>query len=386
MTNSLKTTRRSFLATGATLGMACAFSAAAETSPKSGAETLRLTFRPYETQLRHTFTVAAASRKTTPGVLVELSYDGHVGYGEASMPPYLGESPESVTAFLKRVDLSRFSDSFESEAILEYVDDIAEGNTAAKASIDIALHDLTGKLLGVPCYKMFGGSVDRIPPTTFTIGIDKEEVVRQKTREAGDTYKILKVKLGLDTDKMMIETIRSVTDLPLAVDVNQGWKDRSMALEMIHWLKEKGVVMVEQPLPKNQLDDAAWLTARSPLPVFADESLQRRNDILPLKGCFSGINIKLMKCTGMREAWKMIDLGRACGMKIMLGCMVETSCAIAAAVHLSPFADFLDLDGNLLISNDPFRGVRLENGRQLPSDKPGLGLIKIETPIENERG
>ena len=192
--------------------------------------------------------------------------------------------------------------------------------------------------------------------------------------EAAGKFNILKVKVGLDTDEEMIRTIRTVTDVPLAVDANQGWKDRSKALDEIFWLKEQGVVLVEQPLPIAALDDTAWLTERSPLPIIADESVQRLADIRGLAGAFNGINIKLMKCTGMREAIKMVHTARALGMKVMLGCMTETSCAVSAAAQLSPLADFADLDGNLLISNDRFTGVTVVDGRLTLPDRPGLGL------------
>jgi len=175
----------------------------------------------------------------------------------------------------------------------------------------------------------------------------------------------------------MINTIRSVTDLPLAVDANQGWKDRQKALDEIFWLKEQGVVMVEQPMAVDRLDDIAWITERSPLPIFADESIQRLRDIPGIKGAFAGINIKLMKCTGMREAWKMLNYARAEGMRVMIGCMTETSCACTAAAQLSPAVDFADLDGNLLISNDRFTGMTVRDGRMVLPDRPGLGLIKL---------
>jgi len=180
--------------------------------------------------------------------------------------------------------------------------------------------------------------------------------------------------VGGPDDKRMIEAIRSVTDLPLAVDANQGWKSRDEALEMIFWLKEKGVVMVEQPMPKYDLDNIARLTAESPLPIFADESVQRLGDVERLKGVFSGINIKLMKCTGMHEAWKMRQLAKSLGMKVMMGCMTETSCAISAAAQLYAGMDFADLDGALLIANDCFMGATLENGKIIASDKPGIGV------------
>lgn len=338
---------------------------------------MHLSFFPYELQLQHTFTVASYSRTTTPDVQVEIEYDGYVGYGEASMPPYLGNTVESVCAFLQKVNLEQFSDPFQMEDILAYVDGLSEGDAPAKAAIDIALHDLVGKLIGQPWWRIWGLDAAKAPSTTFTIGIDTPEVVREKTLECADRFNILKVKVGLDSDEEMIRTIRSVTDLPLAVDANQGWKDRRKALDEIFWLKEQGVVMVEQPMAVDRLDDIAWITENSPLPIFADESIQRLRDIPGIKGAFTGINIKLMKCTGMREAWKMLNYARAEGLRVMIGCMTETSCACTAAAHLSPAVDFADLDGNLLISNDRFTGMTVRDGRMVLPDRPGLGLIKL---------
>jgi len=334
-----------------------------------------LRFRPYTLEMRHTFTVASFSRTTTPVVLAELEYEGVVGYGEASMPPYLGESQESAMRFLREVDLAGFRSPFETEEILRYVDGIAAGNTAAKACLDIALHDLMGKRMHQPFYKIWGLNPDRIPPTSYTIGLDTEEIVRKKTVEAAG-FKMLKVKLGLDTDRMMVETIRSVTDVPLCADINQGWKDREKALEMAHWLAERGVVFLEQPMPKDRINDMAWLTERSPIPTIADEGCQRLADIPKLQGVYTGINIKLMKCTGMREAKKMAELARALGMKVMIGCMTETSCAISAAAQLAPLADWADLDGALLIKNDPYNGMKVENGICRLPDRPGIGAVR----------
>ncbi|MDR2292362.1 MAG: dipeptide epimerase [Prevotellaceae bacterium] len=346
--------------------------------PLPGSEKMKLTFRPVDLQLKYTFTVATFSRTMTPSVQVEIEYEGITGYGEAAMPQYLGESSESVMAFLKRVNLEQFRSPFEMDDILNYVDGITENNTAAKASVDIALHDLVGKLIGQPWYRIWGLNIDKIPPTTYTIGIDEPDVVRKKTREYVNDFKILKVKLGGANDKEMINTIREVTDLPIAIDANQGWTDKHYALDMIHWLKEKGIVVIEQPMSKKKLDDIAWITQNSPLPVFADESLQRLTDIMKLKDAFNGINIKLMKCTGMREAWKMINMARALDLKIMIGCMTETSCAISAAAQLSPAVDFCDLDGNLLIAPDAdlYKGATLQNGKMMPTDLPGTGIIK----------
>ena len=346
--------RRDFLKTAAFAAIGSGLSLqgvfAGEKSPASfainklglGAK-LKLCFFPYELKLKHVFTVATYSRTTTPDVQVEIEYDGVIGYGEASMPPYLGQTVDSVMAFLKKVDL----------------------------------HDLVGKLLGAPWYRIWGLDKAKAPSTTFTIGIDTPEVVREKTLEVAGQFNILKVKLGRENDKQMIETIRSVSDLPIAVDANQGWTDKKYALDMIQWLKEKGIVMIEQPMPKAQLDDIAWVTQHSPLPVFADESLQRLTDVAGLKGAFTGINIKLMKCTGMREAWKMVTLARALGMKVMVGCMTETSCAVSAAAQFSPAVDFADLDGNLLIANDRFKGMEVVKGKITLNDLPGIGVVKL---------
>ena len=338
---------------------------------------LKLSFKPYELQLRHTFTVSSYSRKTTPDVQVRLEYEGFTGYGEASMPPYLGQSVETVCNFLQKVDMEQFRDPFMLEDILSYVDSLSPGDSAAKAAIDIALHDLVGKMMGQPWWRIWGLDPSKTPDTTFTIGIDTPEVVREKTRECADKFNILKVKVGLDNDKEMIRTIREVTDLPLAVDANQGWKDREQALDEIHWLKENGIVMVEQPMAKERIEDNAWITERSPLPIFADEAIQRLADIPSIKGAYHGINIKLMKCTGMREAWKMLNYARAEGMKVMIGCMTETSCAVSAAAQLSPAVDFADLDGNLLITNDLYKGMEVIDGKITLSNTPGIGLTLL---------
>ena len=351
---------------------------APEEPPKPvGPSRMQLRFYPYELQLQHTFTVSSYSRTTTPGVQVEIDYQGFTGYGEASMPPYLGQSVESVTAFLQQVNLRQFKDPFCLEDILSYVDGLSAGDSAAKAAVDIALHDLIGKMLGAPWYRIWGYDPAKAPSTTFTIGIDTEEVVKEKTQECAGKFNILKVKVGTDHDKELIQAIRSVTDLPIAVDANQGWTERFEALDMIYWLREHGVVMVEQPLPISHYEDQAWLNERSPLPLFADESIQRLKDVPRMKGLFSGINIKLMKCTGLREAHKMVELARGLGMKVMLGCMTETSCGISAAAQLSPAVDFADLDGNLLISNDIFQGVTVVNGRLTLPDRPGIGVVKL---------
>ncbi len=374
--------RRTFLKTASLLAGATLISEGSSPSPGSSyrrnrmSSRMKFSFRPYTLELKHVFIIATSSRTTTPVMLTQIEYEDFVGYGEASMPPYLGESHETAKDFLAKVNLSKYENPFELETILSEIDSLAPGNPAAKASVDIALHDLVGKMMNQPWYNIWGFNRNNTPNTSFTIGIDTPEVVRQKTTEA-EEFNILKVKLGRDTDKMMIETIRSVTNKPICVDVNQGWTDRSAALDMIHWLKEKGVVFVEQPLPKERVDDMAWLTEHSPLPTFGDEGVQRLPDVKKAYGVYGGINIKLMKSTGMREAHKMLLLARALGMKVMIGCMTETSCAISAASHLSPMADYADLDGALLIKNDVFDGTKVVKGKVTLTDRPGIGVRKL---------
>lgn len=343
----------------------------------NGRARMKLSFEPYELKLKHVFTVSSFSRSTTPDVQVRIDYDGYTGYGEASMPPYLGQSVESVCTFLKKVNLEQFPDPFCMDDILTYIDSLSPGDSAAKAAVDIALHDLVGKIIGAPWHRMLGLNPLKTPNTTYTIGIDTDEMVKLKTREVAGQFKILKVKLGTERDREMIRAIREVSDLPIAVDVNQGWKNKKKALDEIFWLKEQGIVMVEQPMPKEMLDANAWLTEKSPLPTFADEAIQRLKDIPAIKGAYTGINVKLMKCTGMREAWKMMNYARAEGMKVMIGCMTETSCAIAAAAQLSPAVDFADLDGNLLIANDIFRGTTVVDGKITLNQLPGIGIERI---------
>ncbi|MEZ7875248.1 MAG: enolase C-terminal domain-like protein [Bacteroidales bacterium] len=380
------TSRRNFIKSAGLLTAATAlinpFELIAQTrhrvASKGGSKKMVLTFRPYDAQMRHVFTIANSSRTTTPIVLTEIEWDGMVGYGEAALPPYLGETQNSVIDFLKKVDLSRFNSPFQIQDIMAYVDSIAINNTAAKAAVDIALHDIVGKIMGQPWWKIWGFNPETTPNTSFTVGLDTEEVVKEKTREASP-YKVIKVKLGRDekTDKMMVNTIRSVTDTIICVDANQGWKDKHYALDMIHWLNERNVNMIEQPMPKLLLDEAAWVTENSPLPVIADEACQRLTDIPKLKGAYHGVNIKLMKCTGMREAREMISLAKALHMRLMIGCMTETSCAISAAAQLAPETEWADLDGNLLISNDVYKGMLIVDGKITLNDLPGIGISKL---------
>ena len=332
-----------------------------------------LTFHPFELLLRHTFTIAKFSRTSTPVMLIQIEHEGYTGYGEASMVPYMGESYESATAFLNKVDAGQFKYPFNFDEIIAYLDNLAPGNPAIKAGIDIALHDLEGKLQQKPCWQILGSNPAKMPLTSFTIGIDTPEVIIQKVKENPDC-KIIKVKLGRDSDQDLIKTIRSVTDLPLFVDANQGWTDLQQSLDMTHWLHEQGVLLIEQPMLKTDPDSNAWLTERSPIPIIGDESVQRLPDVAKAEGVYHGINIKLMKSAGMHEAHKMIKKARELDLKIMIGCMTETSCAALAGAALAPQCDFADLDGPFLTSNNPFKLPEFVNGKWVLNNEPGLGL------------
>jgi L-alanine-DL-glutamate epimerase-like enolase superfamily enzyme len=334
---------------------------------------MKLSWKQFDLKLKHTFRISRGARDTAPVIILEFEHDGIIGYGEASPSKRYGETPETVVSFFQRLDLSRFETPFLLDEILIYVDSVELGNTSAKCAVDIALHDWIGKKLGVPLYQLWGLNPKKTAQCSFTIAIDSKEVVEQKVREA-EEFPILKIKLGLDNDEEMINTIRKITDKVLYVDANEGWKDRNLALERIKWLKDQNVEFVEQPMPADQFDDIKWLRDKSDLPLIADESVIRLSEIPKLAQAFDGINIKLMKCTGIREAMRMINTAQALNMKIMMGCMIETAVATSAGAHLSPLLDYADLDGNVLISNDPFDGVRNIGGTLTLNNRSGLGV------------
>jgi L-alanine-DL-glutamate epimerase-like enolase superfamily enzyme len=336
---------------------------------------MKLSSSEYVLRLKHTFTIARGSVDTKQVLIVALEHDGIVGYGEAAPTSRYGETIETVKSFLGKVNPENFDNPLHIESILSQVDTIAEGNYSAKAAIDLALHDWLGKRLGLPLYEVWGLDKSKTPQTSFTIGIDQPEILAQKIEEA-EQYPILKIKLGTDDDWKIMSTIRKVTKKVLRVDANEGWKNRDVAVEKIKWLEQEGVEFVEQPMPASELDDTAWVRERVNLPLVADEDCVRYHDVPRLQKAFDGINIKLMKCTGLREATKMIHTARACRMKVMMGCMIETSVGITAAAQLSPLIDYADLDGNLLIRNDPFMGVTVKDGKLELPDCPGVGITE----------
>ena len=334
---------------------------------------MKISYNPFELNLKHPFTIAKFSRTSTPIMLMEISHEGYTGFGEASMVPYMGENIESAMAFMAKVDLSWLKAPFDFDELIAYLDSIAPGNPNIKAAVDIALHDLRGKMEQKPCFQYFSSDPANMPPTSYTLGIDTPEVLLQKIKE-GENCHIIKVKLGRDNDKELINTIRSASDKPLYVDANQGWTDRQQGLDMVCWLHEQGVVLIEQPMAKDDPDSNAWITEQSPIAIVGDESVQRFADVEKAQGVYHAINMKLMKSAGMHEGYRMIMKAKELGLKTMIGCMSETSCGTLAAAALAPLCDWADLDGPFLTSNNPYNVPDFKDGKWVLSDLAGLGL------------
>lgn len=328
--------------------------------------------RPIDVQLQYTFRISRSASAQKENVLVTLSDGAECGIGEAAPSAYYGESRASALEALSRVPPLLGADPFDLEGLDGRLRQAIPLSPSARAAIEMAVHDLIGKRLGVPLYRLFGLDPSQTPMTSFTIGIDEPDIIRQKVREAAG-FPILKVKLGTGDDLTIIRTIREETDATLRVDANAGWTE-AQAIATINALANFNVEFVEQPLPPDDRDGLRRVRERVSLPIIVDEHVMTASDIPRYAGCADGINIKLMKCGGLREALRMIHVARAHGLRVMLGCMIETSVAITAAAHLAPLADYADLDGHLLITNDPYRGVSVDRGRLILPDGPGLGV------------
>ena len=334
---------------------------------------MEISYRSLGLNLRDTFRISREASDKRENILVKIVDDsGNDGYGEAAPSQYYDQTARSVAKTLSDVSLAGWTDPFLLDDVLAGMAFQCGKQSSALAAVDIALHDLIGRRLGVPLFRLFGLSRHKTPATSFTIGLAQPEEIRRKTEAAAD-YRILKIKLGVENDHEIISAIRQVSSLPLRIDANAAW-NVEQAIEKAKWLRDEGVELIEQPLPKNDLDGFRRLSDQSPLPIVADESAETPEDVIRLRGCVHGVNIKLNKCGGIRQALKMVHVARAQGMQVMLGCFIESSVGISAAAHLSSLADYVDLDGHLLIGNDPFRGLEFEEGRVLPSEQPGLGL------------
>ncbi len=326
-------------------------------------------------KLRHTWTTTMSSSDYRDTLHLRLTSDGLTGVGEGA--PIVRYHEDALGA-QKAIDSLRpqltSADPWQFDKLMLQVFRSLEGQFAAKAALDIALMDWAGKKLDVPLYKFLGLDAADAPLTTFSIGIDTPEITRQKVREA-EPFPLLKVKVGLSTDEPTIEAVRSVTKKPLRVDANEGWKDKEEAVRKINWLESQGVEFVEQPMPADMLEETRWVRTRVHIPILADEACLNIRAIPKLADAFDGVNIKLDKFGGVQEAARAIHLAKSLGMKTMLGCMVSSSVSVTAAAHLSPLVDYADLDGNLLIANDPYKGVTVQNGKLILPSGPGLGLV-----------
>lgn len=329
-------------------------------------------------RLRHTWTTTMSSSEYRDNLHVRFARDGISGRGEAAPIVRYNENAESARRAVDAVrDYLLSAEPWQFDKTIREIFRRIDGEYAAKAALDIALMDWVGQKLGVPLYRHFGLDPKDTPVTTMSIGIDTPEMTRQKVREAAD-FPVLKIKVGLKTDEETLAAVRSVTSKPLRVDANEGWTDKEEAVRKINWLESQGVEFVEQPMPAAMSEDIRWVRGKVHIPIIADEACLHPSDIPKLQAAYDGVNIKLMKAGGMLEAFRMIQIARSLGMKTMLGCMIESSIGVTAAAHLSPLVDYADLDGNLLIANDPYAGVRVEKGRLVLPDRPGLGLTARE--------
>ena len=348
-----------------------------ESIDKSGTKPT-ITYKKIKLELAHTWTISRGSADYKEDVFVEYSKDGITGIGEASHMTGAGQNADRTISELEKIIPVYINASpLEFYDIPSEVNKIIDDISPAKAALDIALFDWIGKKLNIPVHSLFGLNPGKFVNTSFSIGYDTPEILKQKVIEA-EPYHILKVKLTGSHDEEIINTIRQVTDKPIRVDINEGWSDKEAAIREIEWLAEQGVELVEQPMPVKMIEETAWLRERSPIPIVADEAVNTSEDILSLVGAFDGINIKLMKSGGIMEAYRMAMVASALNMKIMIGCMIASSVAISAAVQLQPLASWLDLDGSLLISNDPFRGARFEDGHWIMPEEPGIGIKEIQ--------
>jgi L-alanine-DL-glutamate epimerase-like enolase superfamily enzyme len=325
--------------------------------------------------LRHTWTTTMSSSAYRDTVNVQYLRGGIAAYGEGAPIIRYEETPEKAKQAIDSVrNQIAAEDPWKYEKTLARIRGlIGEHQRAAIAAVDIALFDWLGKKLGIPLYQFLGLDPADTPITDFSIGIDTPEITRQKTMEASD-FPVLKVKVGLKTDEATIEAVRSVTRKPIRVDANEGWTDKEEAIRKINWLETQGIEYVEQPMPAHMLEETKYVRSKVHLPIFADEACTDASMIPRLTEAYDGINVKLDKAGGILEARRWIEIARAVNMKVMLGCMVSSSCSVTAAAHLSPLVDYADLDGNLLLSNDPYRGVTVDKGKLILPSGPGLGL------------
>ena len=328
--------------------------------------------KPIDLKLTTPFRIARGVQTVASNAIVQINHNGYTGYGEAAPDEFYGEDVETVLACVARFAGNLGNDPFAIEDVMNQLDKIIRLNPAAKAAVDMALYDLVGKMLGVPLYKLLGLNAAHAAHTSFTLGIDSPTEMAKKALKAID-YPILKVKVGTRHDLDNIKAIREVSQAVIRVDANTAWTDKE-AIQAISALAPYSIEFVEQPVAPRDLAGLKLVRENVPLPIIADESCVTVEDIPRVAECVDGINIKLMKCGGLRHALKMIHVARAHNLRVMIGCMIESSLAITAAAHLTPLVDYADLDGHLLIDNDPYVGVGVLNGKLVLPEGPGLGV------------
>ena len=337
---------------------------------------LHINAKPVDLKLTIPFRIARGVQLTSPNAIVQINYDEYTGYGEAAPDEYYGENQQTVLACVSAFAGNLGDDPFVIEDIIHRLDKVIRFNPSAKAAVDMALYDLMGKVLGVPLYKLLGLNPKHTPHTSFTIGIDTPVEMAKKALIAKD-YPILKIKVGTKHDLDIIKAIRDVTNAVIRVDANTGWTPKE-AIKTINALAPYNIEFVEQPIVAHDLPGLKLIRDNVPIPIIADESCVTVEDIPRVAECVDGVNLKLMKCGGIRHALKMIHVARAHNLRVMIGCMIESSLAITAAAHLTPLVDYADLDGHLLISDDPYVGVTVEKGKLVLPDSAGLG-VKVRT-------
>jgi L-Ala-D/L-Glu epimerase len=328
--------------------------------------------------LKYPFRISRGSSTFRRTVRLRLQADGVVGWGEGSPNPRYNESVEGAATVLDRLlQLPELELNDDIGALIDAASEVAGDCRSALQAFDLAVHDWYGRKTGIPLHQLWDVDPHTMPPSSWTIGIDEPEVMARRAVEAAE-FEILKIKVGTADDRAIIESIRSVTARPLRIDANEGWADRETAIREIEWLAGRNVEFVEQPLPADRFEDLVWLKERSPLPLIADESACSLGDLEGLSAAFHGVNVKLSKCGGLRAALQLFQEARRQGMSVMIGCMVESSCALAAAAQIAPLADYVDLDSNLLVVNDPFDGQPMKRGRIELNRRPGLGVVYRE--------
>lgn len=325
---------------------------------------LKLELFPYQLRFKHPFKIAHGVRETTDAVFVRLVYRQYTGWGEATLPPYLPETQNSVSQFLAGLNIGAIEFPLNPARIFRRINATHAGNYAAKAALDMALWSLKAQLENKTIGELLGIESGQYPLCTYTLGVSDFNEMKVKVNEAlAEGFELFKIKLNGENDKQAIENFRKLTDKPFAIDVNQGWKSASAALVSLDAIAQFRPVLIEQPLPVADSAQMKKLIQDFQIPFYADESCQKPDDIDKLKGYFTGVNIKLMKCGGITPAFEMITKARAIGLPVLIGCMSESSVGCTAAAHLTPLADYADLDGPYLIANDPFSGMTVAGGR-----------------------